>query len=168
VRMRSPKTVWARASRSGHRATGAVARTGASRATGRRWRVTSIYEVGPRLAELLMVCGYGEPEILLRDQAADRPTHRKNSSVAILSISGHPAEKAHSDPRPRLLSRVVRLDHLWVRVAGSRHTVIEQRQVLIAEEVFFPINTDEHHRVTFASARLILVAHCRCGHRPVM
>src|ERR1019366_5684728 len=42
VRMRSPNTAWARASRSGHGDTGAVDRTGPSRATGRRRRVTSI------------------------------------------------------------------------------------------------------------------------------
>ena len=42
VRIRSPKTACARASRSGHGETGAVARTGASRATGRRRRVTSM------------------------------------------------------------------------------------------------------------------------------
>ena len=68
----------------------------------------------------------------------------------------------------QLLSGVVRSNHPGVRVARSRHTVIEQREVLITDELFFPVDTDEHHRVTFASARLILVAHRRCGHRPVI
>ena len=37
-----------------------------------RFEVGKVYEVGPRLAELLIVCGYAEPEMRQRDRAADQ------------------------------------------------------------------------------------------------
>lgn len=37
-----------------------------------RFEVGHVYEIGPRLAELLIVCGYAEPEMRKRDRAADR------------------------------------------------------------------------------------------------
>jgi len=42
-----------------------------------RFEVGNVYEVGPRLGELLIVCGYAEPEMRQHDRAADRSTKRK-------------------------------------------------------------------------------------------
>jgi hypothetical protein len=38
-----------------------------------RFAVGQVYEVGLRLGELLIVCGYAEPEMRQRDRAADQP-----------------------------------------------------------------------------------------------
>lgn len=43
-----------------------------------RFRVGETYEVGPRLAEYLMVCGYAEPvDAPPLDLAADKPKKRR-------------------------------------------------------------------------------------------
>jgi len=36
------------------------------------FNVGQVYDVGPRLAELMIVCGYAEPEMRQRDRAADK------------------------------------------------------------------------------------------------
>lgn len=41
-----------------------------------RFLVGNVYEVGPRLAEFLIVAGYAEPEMRLIDRAADDPKRR--------------------------------------------------------------------------------------------
>ena len=41
-----------------------------------RFLVGKVYEVGPRLAEFLIVAGYAEPEMRLIDRAADDPKRR--------------------------------------------------------------------------------------------
>jgi hypothetical protein len=41
------------------------------------FEIGHVYEVGARLWELLVVCGYAEPE-LRRDHAADKPAKRKS------------------------------------------------------------------------------------------
>ena len=41
-----------------------------------RFEVGKVYEVGPRLAEVLIVAGYAEPEIRTNDRAADNPRKR--------------------------------------------------------------------------------------------
>jgi hypothetical protein len=43
-----------------------------------RLELGEVYKVGPRLAELLIVCGYAEPEMPLRERAADQPATRKS------------------------------------------------------------------------------------------
>ncbi len=42
-----------------------------------RMELGKVYEVGPRLAELLIVCGYAAPEMPQHERAADQPTKRK-------------------------------------------------------------------------------------------
>jgi NADH:ubiquinone oxidoreductase subunit B-like Fe-S oxidoreductase len=42
-----------------------------------RFEVGEVYEVGPRLAELLIVCGYAEPEMRPRDRAAEQSRRPK-------------------------------------------------------------------------------------------
>ena len=43
-----------------------------------RFVVGQVYDVGARLGELLILCGYAEPEMRWRDIAADQPERRKN------------------------------------------------------------------------------------------
>ena len=42
------------------------------------FEVGKVYEVGPRLAEYLIVAGYAEPEMRAVDRAADGPKRRSN------------------------------------------------------------------------------------------
>jgi hypothetical protein len=41
-----------------------------------RFEVGKVYEVGPRLAEVLIVAGYAEPEMRVKDRAAEKPRKR--------------------------------------------------------------------------------------------
>jgi hypothetical protein len=38
-----------------------------------RFEIGKVYDVGPRLGELLIVCGYAEPEMRRHDRPAEKP-----------------------------------------------------------------------------------------------
>ena len=42
-----------------------------------RFEVGKVYDVGPRLAEVLIVAGFAEPEMRAKDRPATTPRHRK-------------------------------------------------------------------------------------------
>jgi len=42
-----------------------------------RFEVGKVYEVGPRLAEALIVAGFAEPEMRTKDRPATKPGKRK-------------------------------------------------------------------------------------------